>query len=308
MAQLRLSANYTQANHVTLRTGKCLSFLKSLPSDSARLVVTSPPYNIKKSYERRRQTLDEYKKSQRDVVAECLRILMPGGSLCWQVGQHINGHGQIIPLDMLLHEVFWSFHVSHELRLRNRMIWHFEHGLHCLRRFSGRYEVILWYTKGDDYYFNVDEMRVPQKYPGKKAYRGPKKGKPSGNPLGKNPGDVWAFPNVKGNHVEKTIHPCQFPIELAERLIVSLSKPNDLVVDPYAGVGSTLVAAVLNNRRSAGVDTVREYVDEARCRIRAAHLGDLRYRPRTRPVYQPKDRTPLTTPPPGFARWPEEVD
>jgi adenine-specific DNA-methyltransferase len=52
------------------------------------------------------------------------------------------------------------------------------------------------------------------------------------NPLGKNPGDVWVIPNVKHNHTEKTVHPCQFPVELIERLVLALTKENDLVVDP----------------------------------------------------------------------------
>ena len=120
--------------------------------------------------------------------------------------------------------------------------------------------MILWFTKGDDYVFNLDPIRVPQKYPGKKAFKGPNYGQYTGNPLGKNPGDVWIFPNVKANHVEKTIHPCQFPIELVERFVLATTNPDDLVVDPYLGVGSTACAAVLHGRRAAGADVVAEYV------------------------------------------------
>ena len=108
--------------------------------------------------------------------------------------------------------------------MRNRIVWHFEHGLHCSRRLSGRYETIMWFTKGDDYVFELDPIRVPQKYPGKKYFKGPKAGQYSCNPLGKNPGDVWTIPNVKSNHVEKTGHPCQFPVELIERLVLALTR------------------------------------------------------------------------------------
>ena len=107
------------------------------------------------------------------------------------------------------------------------------------------------------------------------------------NPLGKNPGDVWIFPNVKNNHVEKTVHPCQFPVELVERLVLALTEPGDAVFDPYMGVGSTVVAAAKHGRAGYGCDIVREYVDIARQRLRDLDAGTLRTRPMDRPVYDP---------------------
>jgi len=177
---------------------------------------------------------------------------------------------------------------EHGLKLRNRIIWHFEHGLHCTKRLSGRYETILWFTKSDDYVFNLDAIRVPSKYPGKKYFKGPKVGQLSGNPLGKNPGDVWIFPNVKNNHVEKTIHPCQFPIELVERLVLALTDMRDSVFDPYMGVGSSVIAALKNNRAGYGCDVVQKYVDIAWKRVHALRAGALRTRPMNMPVYDPK--------------------
>jgi adenine-specific DNA-methyltransferase len=173
------------------------------------------------------------------------------------------------------------------LKLRNRIVWHFEHGLHCSKRLSGRYETVLWFTKGDDYAFNLDAIRVPSKYPGKKYFKGPKAGQLSCNPLGKNPGDVWVIPNVKNNHVEKTIHPCQFPVELVERLVLALTRPGDAVFDPYMGVGSTVVAAVKHGRVGYGCDTVQKYVDIAWQRVEALKNGTLRTRPMNKPVYDP---------------------
>ena len=246
-----------------------------------QLIVTSPPYSIGKKYEQR-SPLDAYVASQAEVIAECIRLLHPRGSLCWQVGNHVQ-NGEIFPLDMVLYPVFQS----HGLRLRNRIVWHFEHGLHCSKRLSGRYEAILWFTKGDDYIFNLDPIRVPSKYPGKKYFKGPKMGQLSCNPLGKNPGDVWIFPNVKNNHVEKTIHPCQFPIELVERLVLSLTKPDGKVFDPYMGVGSAVIAAIKHSRLGYGCDVVPEYVDIARRRVRELQAGTLKTRPMNRPVYDP---------------------
>lgn len=258
-----------------------LAFMRPLPDASVQLIVTSPPYNIGKSYERR-SPLTEYIKNQAQVISECVRLLSDGGSLCWQVGNHVD-NGEIFPLDMVLYQVFRE----HDLRLRNRIIWHFEHGLHCRKRLSGRYETILWFTKGDDYYFDVDPIRVPSKYPEKKYFKGPKAGQLSCNPLGKNPGDVWIFPNVKSNHVEKTVHPCQFPIELVERLVLALTKPMDIVFDPYMGVGSSVVAAAKHDRIGYGCDVVEDYVDIAWQRIHALRAGTLKTRPMDKPVYNP---------------------
>ena len=292
--ELKISDAWDVENNVTLFTGDCREFLQQLPDHSAQLVVTSPPYNIGKSYERR-TSLEAYLAREKEVINLSIDKLKPGGSICWQVGNHVDA-GEVFPLDILLYEFF----TRRGLHLRNRIIWHFEHGLHCSQRFSGRYETILWFTKSDgngNYFFNLNPVRVPQKYPGKLYFKGPNRGKPSANPLGKNPGDVWVIPNVKHNHPEETDHPCQFPLELVERLVLSLTKEGDLVVDPYMGVGSALVAAVLNKRRSAGSDISAEYVKTALHRIEEAAAGVLRTRPRHRPVYEPPKNSTLTRKP-----------
>ena len=291
--KIKLRTHFARDNDATVFHGHCMDLLRTLPDRCVRLVVTSPPYNIGKSYEEK-LSFEEYLDRQKLIIAECVRVLKPGGSLCWQVGPHVLARAQVIPLDIALHPLF----AAHEcLRLRNRIIWHYEHGLNCNRRFSGRHETILWYTKGDGYVFNLDAVRVPQKYPGKKAYKGPPQGAYSSHPRGKNPGDVWVFPNVKGSHVEKTIHPCQFPIELPERLILALTKKSDLVLDPFLGVGTTAVAAVMHHRRVAGADLVEDYLDIARERIKEAIRGRVPYRPRGRPVYTPPPNTAITTSP-----------
>lgn len=258
-----------------------LAFMAKLPDASIKLIVTSPPYNVGKCYERR-ATLESYLQSQRSVIAECVRLLHPKGSLCWQVGNFVNS-GEIVPLDTVLYPIF----KAHHLKLRNRIVWHFGHGLHCQKRLSGRYETINWFTKGNAYTFNLDPIRVPSKYPGKRHFKGPNAGQLSGNPKGKNPTDVWAFPNVKNNHVEKTIHPCQFPVELVERLVLSMTDEGDAVLDPYMGVGTTVVAALLHGRKGYGCDIVKEYVEIARQRVQAVRLGTLKTRPMGKPIYDP---------------------
>jgi adenine-specific DNA-methyltransferase len=288
-------ARYSPRATATLYPGDRLNLLREVPSNSARLVVTSPPYNIGKSYEKR-MVFADYLRQQRETIRESTRVLASDGSLCWQVGNHIGAGGEVVPLDIYIYRICKRL----GLKLRNRIIWSFEHGLHCSRRFSGRYETILWFTKADKYVFNLDSVRVPQKYPGKKYFKGPKTGQYSCNPLGKNPGDLWPIPNVKHNHVEKTIHPCQFPVELMERLILALTDPHDLVIDPYMGVGSALCAAVLHNRRAAGAEINADYVQIAKDRVKHALNGNLRRRPLGRPIYQPTPGDRITHRPDHF--------
>ncbi len=281
MTQLQVVPAFDATADLVLFQGDCLRLLADIPNDFVKLVVTSPPYNLGKSYESRLH-LDEYVQQQRAVIGQCVRVLHPQGSICWQVGNYVD-NGEIIPLDIILYPIFASL----GLHLRNRIVWHFGHGLHASRRFSGRYEVILWFTKSDEYLFNLDAVRVPQKYPSKKYFKGAKRGQLSCNPLGKNPSDLWEIPNVKANHVEKTIHPCQFPVELIERLVLAMTNKGDWVLDPFMGVGTTAVAALAHGRKAIGAEIIPEYVALSRERIRQLEMGQLRIRPMERPVYDP---------------------
>ncbi len=265
--------------------GDCMELFNEIPDNTISLVVTSPPYNIGKSYEQRTD-LDNYIDQQKAVIKQCYRVLERKGSICWQVGNYVKER-EIVPLDITLYPFFSEL----GLKLRNRIVWHFGHGLHSSKRFSGRYEVILWFTKDDDYTFNLDDVRVPQKYPEKKHFKGEKKGEFSCNPLGKNPSDVWEIPNVKANHIEKTIHPCQFPIELVERLVLALTNKNDWVLDPFMGVGSTAIAALMHERRTVGSEILSDYVRVAKERVQKAEKGQLLIRPLERDVFDPTQKT-----------------
>lgn len=261
-------------------SGDAKKFLEALPEKPVfDLVVTSPPYNINKEYEEKKD-LEEYLNWQKDIITEIAKRTKQNGSICWQVGNYIeNGH--IVPLDIEMHSIFKDL----GYKLRNRIIWHFGHGLHTKKRFSGRYEVVMWYTKTDDYTFNLDDVRIPSKYPGKRHFKGPNKGKLSGNPLGKNPEDVWSIPNVKSNHIEKTEHPCQFPVGLIERLVLALSNKGDLIFDPFSGVGSTGVASVIHDRRYWGCELIDRYVEIAKERLTDAINGEAKYRSHDQPIY-----------------------
>jgi len=284
---IMVPSTFAPENKATLFHGDCIEFLQTLPDESVQLIVTSPPYNIGKEYE---DVLDiaVYKAQQRRVIEQCVRVLKPEGSVCWELGNYVN-NGEIIPLDVLLYDCF----KENGLKLRNRIIWRFGHGLHCRNRFSGRYETINWFTRSDDYVFNLDPIRIPQKYPGKRHFKGPNRGEYSGNPKGKNPSDVWDIPNVKANHVEKTDHPCQFPVALVQRIVLSMTNEDDLVFDPFMGVGTSAVAAIINGRRAAGAETVRRYYDLAIDRVKKASVGELRIR-LDKPVYEPPESSKLT--------------
>ncbi len=283
LESIDIAHTFESRKKIVLYAGDCLDLLADVPDEQFQLIVTSPPYNLGKEYEKRIH-LDDYLEQQARVIEECVRVLRPTGSICWEVGNYVE-KGAIIPLDSLLYPVFKSL----DLHLRNRVVWRFDHGLHCTKRFSGRYETILWFTKSDKYVFNLNPVRVPQKYPGKKHYKGPKAGQYSSNPLGKNPGDVWDIPNVKSNHVEKTSHPCQFPVELIERLVLSMTNKGDWVFDPFVGTGTSIIAALRHDRRGAGAEIAPAYVKLAEQRIRKAASGELKTRPMSRPVFDPKD-------------------
>lgn len=287
---MKISSKFDSTANCVLFEGDCLALLKQIPNGFVKLVVTSPPYNLGKEYETRLD-LENYLDQQKTIIEESVRILSDTGSICWQVGNYVD-NGKILPLDIVLYPIFESL----GLQLRNRIVWHFGHGLHASKRFSGRYEVIMWFTKSSNYTFDLDPIRVPQKYPQKKHFKGPKKGELSGNPLGKNPSDIWDIPNVKSNHIEKTIHPCQFPVELIERLVLSMTEENDWVFDPFMGVGSTAIASLMHNRKAIGAELMPEYISIARERIQKAEKGELQIRPMDRPVYDPIAPTKISPP------------
>lgn len=293
-AKKEIADTFSESADIVFSLGDSLDILTKCPDNFATLIITSPPYNIGKEYETQIK-LEHYIDQLQPVMKELVRVLSPNGSLCWQIGNYVE-KSEVFPLDTYFYPIFKKM----GLQLRNRIVWTFGHGLHCSLRFSGRYETLLWFTKSKDYVFNLDPVRVPSKYPGKTNFRlGPKYGLPSGNPLGKNPSDVWELivqewetclwniPNVKANHPEKTIHPCQFPIELVERCVLAMTNEGDWVLDPFSGVGSSMLAATKLDRRAMGCERELTYIDEAKRRMDMLFSGELPYRPLGKPVHQP---------------------
>jgi adenine-specific DNA-methyltransferase len=288
-----IEPKFTLDAHIVLSQGDVNDFLDTIPGGEIKLIVTSPPYNVGKEYETR-VAIEKYLDEQAQIIGKLYRVLSPDGSICWQVGNYIE-KGEVFPLDIYYYQIFKSL----GMHLRNRIIWRYSHGLHAKRRFSGRYETLLWFTKSDEYTFNLDNVRIPSKYPGKRHYKGPKKGQPSGNPKGKNPSNfweiisqeweegVWEVPNVKAAHPEKTIHPTQFPIEIVERCVLALTNEEERVLDPYVGVGTSIIAAIRHNRRGLGSEKGEEYIKIAKERIWEYFGGTLPYRTLGKPIYKP---------------------
>jgi DNA modification methylase len=297
-----ISKTFTENADIVLYPGNVTGLLNSIPNDAIKLIITSPPYNLGKEYETRK-ALHVYLDEQREIIKELVRVLKTDGSVCWQVGNFVKD-GEVFPLDIFYYDIFKDL----GLKLRNRIIWHFGHGLHSKKRFSGRYETILWFTKSDEYTFNLDNVRVASKYPGKRHYKGVKKGQLSGNPNGKNPSDYWEdikiknlieeefekgiidIPNVKSNHPEKTVHPCQYPIELVERFVLAFTNPNDWVLDPFAGVGSALLAAIKQGRKAIGAEKESEYCEISTKRINDLFSGNLKTRSIGTAIYKPSGK------------------
>ena len=233
--------------------GDCMEQLRNLPDGCVDLIVSSPPYNLGKEYEAKR-ALETYVEEQTEVLNQCSRILSKTGSIYWQVGA-FSDKGMLVPLDIRFFPILEGF----GLIPRNRIVWARQHGLHGRHKFSCRHETILWFTKSNDFIFNLDAIRVPQKYQNKKSYRGDNKGELSCHPDGKNPGDIWLFRNVKHNHEEQTIHPCQFPEDLIARILLASTNEGDIVLDPYMGTGTVAVVALRFKRHFVGSESDAEY-------------------------------------------------
>ena len=163
--KFKKSNSFKSDSDVMFLLGDCLKNMKKIPDKVVKLIITSPPYNLQKEYEEKK-SLEDYLQDIRPALEEFRRVMHPQGSICWQVGNYVD-KGEIYPLDIIYYNIFKDL----GFKLRNRIIWHFNHGLHGTKRLSGRYEVMLWFTKEDEYTFNLDNIRVPAKYPGKTNYK-----------------------------------------------------------------------------------------------------------------------------------------
>jgi DNA modification methylase len=235
-----------------------LDYLDGLPSDCAQLVLTSIPYNVGVTYggghSADQMRFTYYLGWVMQVISEASRVLADGGTLFLQLGSTRDETGNLSPLDILLYPAVKQA----GLLFQSRVIWQIPHGLTPKRRLAERHETALVFSKGDQRVFNPTPARQPQKQPGKRAFKGPRKGQISSTYTGAWPSNVWSIGNVGNNHPERTGHPAQFPLELARRAMLLYSMPGDLVLDPFSGSGTTHVAAIETGRAFSGCDLFYE--------------------------------------------------
>jgi site-specific DNA-methyltransferase (adenine-specific) len=274
--------------------GDVLEVLPEWPDGCVDLVFADPPFNIKYAYDQYHDHLeyDEYNAWTGKWVTECLRVLKPTGTIWIAIG---DDHAAEVRVMM-----------RPRATLRSWVIWHYTFGQNCKAKFNRSHTHLFYFVKDPKAFtFNVDDIRVPSErqltYNDKRA-----------NPKGRLPYDVWTFSRVCGTFRERVQwHPCQMPVVLLERIIRGCSKPGDLVLDPFAGSGTTLVAASRLGRRWVGVELSRQYAERAMERIRVEGVAEYpisvdgsppkKYAPRgAGPAGPPKRRgRPRKLPPPG---------
>lgn len=248
--------------------------MDDIPDSSIDMIVTSPPYNIDIKYGNKVKngkvvsskgkkykdnlTDEKYMEMLRDVFNECSRVLKDNGSI-WVNIKNKNKNGEIIP-------PFWIIDLLSQFYLKDIIIWNFDWGGSTSKRFAPRYEYVFWFVKNkNDYTFNLNDVKVPALNYRPDRYKS----------LLKNPSNVWRIPMISGNYKERTAHPAQFPEALIKRIILSGSNPNEIVLDPFMGSGTTAAVAKKLNRKYCGYETVNEYVDICNERLKKAKDGEM---------------------------------
>jgi len=235
-----------------LKTIDAIKGMKSLPDGSIDLIVTDPPYNLKKDYGNSidHKEWDEYEKFTKDWLDECCRLLKESGSIYIFMGvKYISSLFKLME--------------DRGLLFNGWIVWHYTQGMGRKKGFSPRHEDILYFTKSKNFTFNLDSVRIPQKYYRKRN-----------NMEGANPGDVWQFSHVHYSHPDRQKHPTQKPTAIIERIIKASSNKNDIILDPFIGSGTTCVVAKALNREWIGFDLNPEYIKMSSDRIKLEYKPD----------------------------------
>lgn len=256
-----LGKPYYETENCAIYNFDSLEKIPQIPKESINLILTSPPYNIGKSYESI-MPVSEYVDWCSKWMNSLYEVVSQNGAFLLNLGYlEVPNQGKAVPISYLL----WD---KTPFYMQQEIVWHYEAGVASKKYLSPRNEKFIWYVKEPKKYtFNLDAIRDPNvKYPNQK-----KNGKLRCNPLGKNPGDVWCFPKVtsgeKRSSKERTSHPAQFPISVIEKFILGMSNTGEIVFDPFLGSGSTCVAALKNGRKVIGFEISKEYCEIAKQRI-----------------------------------------
>jgi adenine-specific DNA-methyltransferase len=260
-----LGEPFFEEENCVLFHADCLEAMRQLAPTmpgSIDLAVTSPPYNIGKEYETTRPAR-EYLDWSEEWIKALYSLTKPDGTFWLNLGYiSLAQKAKAIPIPYVLWEKVPFF-------LIQEVVWNYGAGVAGRTMFSPRNEKFLWYVKNpDNYTFNLDDVRDKNvKYPNQK-----KNGKLKCNKLGKNPTDVWQFPKVTSgkqrSSKERTAHPAQFPLQVIERIIKASSNPDDVILDPFMGSGTTAVAALRNGRKVVGFEINADYCEITAKRVK----------------------------------------
>lgn len=250
-----LGKPYFENKDFLLYNGDCTELMSKLPPNLINTTITSPPYNIGKEYEKI-MTVDDYINWCSSWIEQIYNLTKKDGALLLNLGYlEVKDKGRNVPIPYLL----WD---KTPFYLIQEIIWNYGAGVSCRKILSPRNEKILWYVKDENNYtFNLDPIRDPNvKYPNQK-----KNGKLRCNPLGKNPSDVWQIAKVtsgsKRSSKERTKHPAQFPNELIDKFVQGFSNPNDIILDPFIGSGTTAEMSLKYGRKCVGFEIREDYCE-----------------------------------------------
>jgi len=257
-----LGSPYFEADTCILFCGDTLEMQRKTERELFDAIITSPPYNIGKEYENIKP-LNGYIDWSAQWIMGSSKMLVSNGTLLLNLGyMSIEGQAHAIPLPYLL----WD---KVPLYLNQEIVWNYSAGVACKNYLSPRNEKVLWYVKdSQNYVFNLDAIRDKNiKYPNSK-----KNGKLRVNTLGKNPSDVWEIAKVTTGYnrssEERTPHPCQFPTDLIDRLVLGFTNIGGIVFDPFIGSGTTFESCIKNGRYCVGFEIKPEYCEIAKKRIK----------------------------------------
>ncbi|MHA1972550.1 MAG: DNA-methyltransferase, partial [Candidatus Hodarchaeales archaeon] len=223
-----------------------IEFLRDVPDSSIQLVLVDPPYNIDLA---KWDSFENYMDWAKNWLDEIERILSPNGNFV------IFGGFQYQDLkkgDLL--EVMHYLRHNTRLRFVNLIIWYYKNGMSAHRFFANRHEELLWFAKTKKYFFDLDAVRIPYTEKVKQTYLKDKRLNPETVEKGKNPTNVWKINRLNANAKERVGHPTQKPKEIIRRLVKALSYPGSLVLDFFAGSGTTACVCIEERRHSILVD------------------------------------------------------
>ncbi|NMH24920.1 DNA-methyltransferase [Flavobacterium solisilvae] len=259
--------------------GDCINTMKNMPEKSVNTIVTSPPYNLDKKYGKYddNKPFKEWENLIDETAKTAHKILKDNGSFLLNVSPIPDKKTkEIIPLDAIAYYIF----KKNGYYLRNSIIWHFNNMQNCTNRLSGRWESILWFVKDiNNYQFNLNDIRIPYITQNDKRLIGGS---------GRNPTDTWNFDlpesdfwyfdrvnNMTKNKLGLTEHPCIYPTAMIERIIKMTTQKGDVVLDPFLGSGTTLVATQKTERIGLGIELDERYEDIISKRIKNESIKEL---------------------------------